>query len=54
MLQGAVVALILAGIAGVLGYTGVGGAGSHEAAYAFLLVGIVFITAFLGTTRLRR
>jgi uncharacterized membrane protein YtjA (UPF0391 family) len=54
MLQGAVVALILAGIAGVLGYSGVGGAGSHEVAYALLLVGLILIAAFLGTTRLRR
>ena len=54
MLQGAVVALVLAGVAGLLGFAGVGGAESHEAACAFLLVGTVLVAAFLGMAWLRR
>ena len=56
MLQGAVVALIVAGLAGVFGYAGVSvsGPGLHDAAWMFLLVGVILFAAYLGTTRMRR
>jgi hypothetical protein len=56
MLQGAVVALIVAGLAGVFGYAGVSVSGPqlHDAAWTFLLVGAILFAAYLGTTRLRR
>jgi uncharacterized membrane protein YtjA (UPF0391 family) len=54
MLQGAVVALIVAGLAGALGSTGVNGPGSHDAAWTFLLVGVILFAAYLGTTWVRR
>ena len=54
MLQGAVVALIVAGLAGALGSAGVSGPGSHDATWTFLLVGVILFAAYLGTTRLRR
>jgi uncharacterized membrane protein YtjA (UPF0391 family) len=49
MLQGAVVAMIVAVIAGVLEYAGVGEARMLTAAGVFLLVGVILLAAFLGT-----
>lgn len=54
MLQGAVVALIVAGLAGVFAYANVSGPVLNGAAWTFLLVGAILLAAYLGTTRLRR
>lgn len=54
MLQGAVVALVVAGLAGAFGYAGESGSGLHNAAWTFLLVGVILFAAYLGTTRMRR
>lgn len=54
MLQGAVVAVLVAAVVGVLWYAGFGGPAAASATGVFLLVGAALVAVFVATARLRR
>jgi membrane protein YdbS with pleckstrin-like domain len=54
MLQGAVVAILIAAGVGVLWYAGLGGPAAASATGVFLLVGAALVAVFVATARLRR
>lgn len=54
MLQGAVVAVLIAAAVGVLWYADLGGPAAAGAIAVFLLVGAALVAVFVATARLRR